>query len=78
MLYKQSPRVGSGHSVVVVFALGVGIVLHDEVFSLLLDARSARVRTPQRRCVCRSRFFRYRIAGIDPVCVDIDGRREIC
>jgi hypothetical protein len=66
------------HSVVVVFALGVGVVLDYKVTYFLLDARPpSAVYRPLRSCVGRCRFLGYRIARVDPVCVDINRCREV-
>lgn len=54
--------------VVVIFALGVGVVLYYEVFCFLFDAGpAAAICWPRGSCVDRGRFLGYRVASVDPV-----------
>jgi hypothetical protein len=61
----------------IIVAFGVQIVLHDKV----LLGGSGEGAGAIDRSLCRTAdrgLFRYGIAGIDPVRVDIHGRREVC
>jgi hypothetical protein len=73
------------HTLIGVLALRIYVVLLNElpiiVIRLRLRLRPRHlphaIRRPPRGSFTRGSLLRDRVAGVDPVCIDVDGRRQV-